>query len=221
MMPAWGRRRADHAVAVVVVLLATGLSGRPVLAAESWTVDIGRSHLVVHAFAAGLLSPVLHDHHLVPEQWSGTVTFASERPPEARLTITIQAGSFRNRQPELSADNLETVERQVRGPGVLDAGQHPEIVYRAEGVDVEERWSSEGTDGLRGTLQGQLTLRGRSRPVAVPVVAQWTRDRLRATGTATLRQSVFGIEPYRRFLGTVAVRDEVLVEFTVEAVRDR
>jgi polyisoprenoid-binding protein YceI len=212
-------RRPDRAVVLVLVLLATWLAG-PAAADNPWTVDVARSHLVVHALAAGLLSPVLHDHHLTPERWSGTIAFAPERLPDVGLTITIAADSFRNRQPELSPEDLETVETQVRGAGVLHAADHPEIVYRAERVDVEERWAAEGMEGLRGTLAGQLTLRGQSRPLAVPVVAQWSGDRLRATGRASLRQTDFGIEPYRRFLGTVAVRDEVLVEFTIEAVRD-
>ena len=215
------RRRPGHAVAVTLALLATGLAGRAAGAQEAWRVDVGRSHLVVHVFAAGLLSPVLHDHHLVPEQWSGALTFAPERLPDVGVTVTIAADSFRDRQPALSAEDLTTVEAQVRGPGVLDAARHPEIVYRAQRLDVQERRSTEGMDGVGGTLQGQLTLRGRSRPLAVPVVAQWSGDRLRVTGSVSLRQTDFGIEPYRRFLGTVAVRDEVVVELTVEAVRGR
>lgn len=219
MKPAGYHRSGRATAALVLALLATGLGERPASAQEAWRVDIGRSHLVVRAFAAGLLSPVLHDHHLVPEQWSGTVAFTPELP-DVRLTIVIVAGSLRDRQPALSPEDLKTVEEQVRGPGVLDAGRHPEIVYRAERIDVEERWAAQGMSGLQGTLGGQLTLRGQRRPLGVPVVAQWSGDRLRATGSASLRQTDFGIEPYRRFLGTVAVRDEVLVEFTIEAVRD-
>jgi polyisoprenoid-binding protein YceI len=211
-----GLSRPRHALVAVVVLLAAAVAG-PAAAEETWTVDAARSHLLVYAFAAGVLSPVLHDHHLAPERWSGVLAFDPERLAALRLVVTIAADSFRDRQPALSEDDRRTVEAQVRGPGILDTARHPEIVNRAERIEVHER----STDALRGTLHGLLTLRGRSRPLAVPVAAQWSADRLRATGRVTVRQTDHGIEPYRRFLGSVAIRDEIAVEFTVEAVRGR
>jgi polyisoprenoid-binding protein YceI len=214
-LPSHGRYRPRPTLVAVVALLTAALAGRGVAAEETWTVDAARSHLVVHAFAAGVLSPVLHDHHLAPERWSGVLAFDPERPAVLRLVLTIAADTFRDRQPALSEEDRRTVEGQVRGPGILDAARHPEIVYRAERIEVHER----STDALRGTLHGELTLRGRSRPLAVPVTAQWSADRLRATGRVTVRQTDHGIEPYRRFLGSIAIRDEIAVEFTVEAVR--
>ena len=208
-------RRPGHALAALLALLAAAVAGRATAAPETWTVDAARSHLLVHAFAAGVLSPVLHDHHLAPERWSGVLAFDPESPAVLRLAVTMAADSFRDRQPALSEKDRRTVEAEVRGPGILDAATHPEIVYRAGRLEVHER----SADGLRGTLHGELTLRGRSRPLAVPVTAQWSADRLRATGRVTVRQTDHGIEPYRRFLGSVAIRDEIAVEFTVEAVR--
>ena len=71
------------------------------------------------------------------------------------------------------------------------------------------------------TLQvaGDLTLHGVTRRVTVPVSVQVMADRLRADGTAVVRQTEFNIRPVTAGAGTVRVKNEVDVSFSVAARR--
>lgn len=180
-----------------------------------WTIQTATSHLVIHVKSSGLLSPVLHDHHFVPAQWAGHICFDPATPEDLGVGLTIQAASLENRQPELSADDLATVERQVKGPEILHVDEHPVVQFEGDELSIEQ--SSPGF--ASGTVAGRLTLRGVTNELGVPVTARWDEAHLRAAGTVAFKQSAFGIRPYRRYLGTVRVKDEVTVEFVVEAAR--
>ena len=175
----------------------------------------GQSQVVVHVRPAGLFAGRLHEHHFVPTRWSGRVCFDPERPGEVDLELTFEADSLEDRQPELSPEDIETVERQVRGPEVLDAATYPVIRYRGERLTVD----THDRKRLEGTLHGELSLHGQTRRLQVPLTARWTDDHLRATGIVDFNQSDFGIEPYSRFLGTVSVQDRVSIEFAIDAER--
>jgi polyisoprenoid-binding protein YceI len=64
-----------------------------------------------------------------------------------------------------------------------------------------------------------LTLHGVSRTVGGPVDVKLSGDRLTGSGTVTVKQTEFGIEPVSAGLGTVKVKDEVTVTYTFTARR--
>jgi len=212
------RRRAARAL--VTAGLAVLAVWSPGLAAPRiWRVDHSQSRLVVHVFRKGLLSPALHDHHFVPERWSATVTFDPARPEPVEVSVTVAADSLRDRQPELSPDDIRTVEAQARGPKGLDAERYPVIAFTA--VRLELSGPASGAAGsARGVLAGVLELHGRTRQVRAPLRARWTAESLDAEGEVSVKQSDFGIEPYRALLGAIAVQDRVSVEFAVRATAE-
>lgn len=199
---------------LLAVLVAGGMALSPsASAAPRWHVDTQASTFVVHVRPRGLLSPTLHELFLSPERWTGSFLFSPEQPERLQLELVVRADSLKARQPALSAEDLEKIEQQVRGVRVLDAEHSPEIVYKADRLVLEER----RPDGLRGTLQGELTLHGQTWQLPVPVEAHWGQDGLVAEGQVTLLQSDFGIEPYERYLGMYSVQDEVEVRYHVLA----
>ncbi len=66
-------------------------------------------------------------------------------------------------------------------------------------------------DTGRWRVQGELALHGQIRPMAVNV----SLENGRYKGSATLRQSDFGIVPISIVGGTVRVKDEVKVDFDI------
>lgn len=203
-------RAARTRFLLLAALVAGGVAlSQSARAAPRWSVDTQTSTLVVYVHPRGLLSPTLHELFLSPERWTGTLLFSPEQPERTQVELVVQADSLRTRQPALSAEDLEKIDQQVRGVRILDAEHHPEILYKADRLVVEER----RPEGLRGTLQGELTLHGQTWKLPVPVEAHWDKDGLVAEGQVTFRQSDFGIEPYQRFLGTYAVQDEVEVRY--------
>ena len=64
------------------------------------------------------------------------------------------------------------------------------------------------------TVEGALTIRGETEPVAID--AELTDDRVR--GSATVVQAGRGIKPYSTFLGALKLADEAGVEFDAALV---
>ena len=181
-----------------------------------WIADTAQSQLTVNVLPAGLFSSALHTHHFQPEDWKAEVVWDPSHPERARVVVEIAAGSLRDRQPRLSTKDIAKVEGQTRGSEVLDAARYPRILFEAGQLEARELRSDSGE--FRGTLAGTLTLHGRSRPLRFLFEGRVSNDRLEARAEITFKQSDFGIKPYSTALGTIAVRDEVIIHITLVAV---
>jgi polyisoprenoid-binding protein YceI len=199
------------------VLLATsvGSGGQAHASPGRWTADSERSRITVHVFRRGLLSAMAHHHHFVASKWRATATFEGASPLGAHVQVIIAAESLRDQQPALSQKDREKVDRQAAGPDVLDARRYPEIRFVSKPLDIEAGTSTRADGGLQGMLTGTLSVHGQERPVSVPVTATKEGNAWRARGAVTFKQSDFGIHPYSGFLGTIAVRDEVKLEYDI------
>jgi polyisoprenoid-binding protein YceI len=196
----------------MLVVLASGRTAQAEV--STWRIDTENSQLLAHVYRKGALSRFAHDHHFAPEKWSGRIILDPERPGQARVQIDIAASSLQDRQPKLSEKDVQKVDAMATGPHGVDAGRFPEIRLEADRLKVEEETETE----LAGTLVGRLYLHGRNRPIEIPVRARVSSSSIRAEGSVSFKQSEFGIEPYRSLLGTVAVQDQVVVEFRVVAL---
>jgi polyisoprenoid-binding protein YceI len=185
---------------------------------QEWRIDAERSRIVVHVDAAGLFSPFLKDHHFVPEQWSGSFRFDPDRPELIEIEVSVVADSLHNLQADLSPEDRETVDRQVRSPDILHVERYPEVRFSGSRMEIDQQVQGDNDDVLRGTLVGDLTIRGETRQIQIPFAVRLSTDWLGATGQTSFLQTDFGIERYSRFLGTVAVQDRVRVELEIEAV---
>lgn len=197
------------------LLLGLWSSGRAVAAPVEFRAVPERSTLVVNVYRAGAFSPLLHDHHFVPQRWTATARVDPRDPSAVALEVVVDAQSLRDRQPALSANQRRQVERQVRSPTVLDATRFPVIRFSADRLELET-WNP-STGALEGEVSGRLSLHGVERPLEVPVRGSLHGDRLQVEGRVAFLQTQFGIEPYRQLLGSIAVEDEVDVEFRIEA----
>ncbi|MBI2388582.1 MAG: YceI family protein [Deltaproteobacteria bacterium] len=214
------RTRSSVCFALAAALVASALGyAAPVRAApREYRVDTARSKLVVHVFRAGALSPMLHDHHFAATSWTAR-TFDPERPSETRALVIVQASSLRDRQPALSEKDRMKVDSQVQGPEILDAARHPVIRFELERLELDPS-SDPKKAFLRGELVGTLELHGHTRRVTIPAAARWSDDWLGVNGLVAFRQSDFGIEPYRKLGGAIAVQDGVEVELSLRATRE-
>jgi len=210
-------------IGILALAFAAGAAGG-LLGQETptgWRIVPAESRLTVNILPAGLLSSALHAHHFQPADWSGEIAWDPGRPGIVQVAVRIAADSLRDHQPELSAKDVAKVERQVRGPEVLDAGRFPKILFEAGRLE-RAQIPSGGEGEFRATLVGTLTLHGKSSPIEFPIHGRVAAARLEASGTATFRQSDFGIKPYKAALGTIAVKDEVTVDISlVAAARHR
>lgn len=197
---------------VVLLAIMVGVAVPARASAGGWTAEAGQSRITVHVLKKGLLSGLAHDHHFVAGRWRATATFDPASPSSTRIEVIVRADSLADEQPALSKTDREKVDRQAAGRDVLDAERFPEVRFAANALEVSPAAARPG-DAVQGTLQGTLSLHGQERPLAVPVAAVKEGDGWRAHGAVTFKQSDFGIRPYSGFAGTIAVHDELKLEY--------
>jgi polyisoprenoid-binding protein YceI len=91
----------------------------------------------------------------------------------------------------------------------LKAAESPTITFRVSSYDIEK-----GGPGVTGTLNGQLTIGGTTKPVAVQAAGQAAPDgTLHVTGTHDVVMTQFGLKPPTLMMGTMKVGDKVKVSF--------
>ena len=167
------------------------------------------SRLVVRTGKAGLLGFAGHEHLIQAREFSGRIVYYPQQPESSRVTVSIATGRLEVLTPPDTAE-IRKVTAAMRTE-VLDVAQYPEITLTSEAVE-------QARDTLR--LQAALTLKGQTRTVPLVLRVQMGPDTLRATTTFTVRQSDYGIRPYRGGPGgTVRVADAVTFDIDAIALR--
>ncbi len=180
-------------LAFLTVLLTAGVTRAQVV-----PVDTTKSKVIVHVFKAGLFGGFAHNHEIAAPVQSGTID-ASNRSVELRF----DARRMKVLDPDLPPDKREEVQSTMLSSKVLDAEKFPEIRFVSRSVTLA------GASAYRA--EGDLTLHGTTRPIAVPVSV--VEDHYVAT--VRLKQTDFGIQPVSLFGGTVKVKDEVEIRFEI------
>ena len=169
------------------------------------------SRLEVRTGKAGLLGFAGHKHVIRARLFSGRVTYYPSAPTESRVEIAIVTDSLAVLTPPDTTE-IRRVTAAMRTE-VLDVQRFPEIRFVSRSVTPVEH-------AFR--IVGALTLVGRTRDVPVDVKVAIAADTLRATAVFGVKQSDFGITPYRGGPGgTVRVADRVTFDIDVVAIRAR
>jgi polyisoprenoid-binding protein YceI len=139
---------------------------------------------------------------------AGTVQVASE-PNTSTVEVTIEMASVESG----SADR----DNHLRSPDFFDVDNHPTAHFRSTAVTVE---------GTRGTVTGQLTIKGVTRPVVLDVDYvgyardPWDNDRAVFSASATLNREDWGLA-WNMVLdaGGLLVSKQIDLEIEVELIR--
>jgi polyisoprenoid-binding protein YceI len=167
--------------------------------AQDRSIDSAHSSLKVRVFKSGLFSALAHDHEIEAPIAAGTVRMGDN----PSVTLEVHARELRVLDPDASANTRADVQKTMEGSDVLDVNRFPEISFQSTEIQKkeEQHW----------TVRGNLTLHGRTFAVDVDVVL---RDG-HFQGSAQLKQHDFGMTPISIGGGTVKVKDEVRIEFTI------
>jgi len=164
------------------------------------------SRFQVKTGKGGLLGFAGHDHLIRARAFSGRIVYYPNAPSDSHVEIVVPTDSLEVLTPPDTAE-IRKVTEAMRTK-VLHVDQYAAITFASKAVTPTD-------SGFR--VQGELTLVGQTRGVTVDLQAGIGADTLRATGTLSVKQTDFGIRPYRGGpAGTVRVADRVT--FTLEAV---
>jgi polyisoprenoid-binding protein YceI len=182
-------------------------------ATQEFRVDPAASTVTAHVRRGGLFGFAGHDHEVAVPNVQGRILLDPTEMTRSSVTLQFDATAMKvTGQGEPAADVPE-VQRVMLSERVLDAQRFPTITFASRRVSVLER----SADRLVLRIEGDLTLRGTTRPVALSVEVRMSPDRLTATGKTTVRQTDFGIRPVTAGAGTVRVKDEVELAYSVVA----
>ena len=167
------------------------------------------SRLVVRTGKAGLLGFAGHEHLIQAREFSGRIVYYPRQADASHVTVSIATERLEVLTPPDTAE-IRKVTAAMRAE-VLDVAQYPEITLTSQSVE-------EAGDTLR--VHAVLTMKGQTRTVPLVVRVRIGPDTLRATSTFTVRQSDYGIRPFRGGPGgTVRVADAVSFDIDVIALR--
>jgi polyisoprenoid-binding protein YceI len=163
--------------------------------------------LLIKTSRSGLGRRAGHDLILEVTRWSGQASVDPAEPANSTVSAEIEVGSVEVREGTggvlpLSGSDRDEIVKNIREK-VLHTSAHPVITFRSTRV--------QGTSEVF-TVEGDLTIMGRTRPVTVS--GRVSGDRL--TGGATVVQSQWGIKPYSALFGQLKVADPVEIEFDLE-----
>ena len=130
----------------------------------------------------------------------------STTPPRRTYSIVIDVRAMKVLDPGLSPKDRQDVQTRMMGPEVLDADRFQHIRFRSVAI--------EKGDGGRRSVRGELEVHGQTHAVTVNVV----RENDHYKGSASLKQTDFGITPISIAGGTVKVKDEIKIDFDIVTI---
>ena len=159
--------------------------------------------LEVRTYREGVAARAGHDLIILVTRWDATVEVGAD-PGQWSVTLSADSRSLEIREglggvkPLTDHDRAEirkTIDAKVLGGRPID--------FRSGDVRL--------ADG-RALVQGELSMAGVTRPLTAELTVA---DGPAISGTVRVRQSDWGIKPYRGLMGALKVRDEV--EIVIEA----
>ena len=179
--------------------------------ASTYNIVASESSLTVFVAKDGALARMAHDHNIGVKSFSGKVTIPANGASAGTLELDADARSLTILDQISAKDKAEITNNM--NTSVLESAKFPKITFRSTSIS---NFSQNGNNA-NFTVNGDLTLHGATRRIAVPVSVAQAGSSLRATGHYTLRQTDFGIKPYSAFLGAIKVKNEVVIKFNIVA----
>lgn len=173
------------------------------LYSQSQAIDVNKSSLKIRVFKSGAFSAFAHDHEIQAPIEEGKID--SSASPSVQLRV--DSRKMRVLDPEVSVDKRTEIQHTMEGNAVLDVEHFPEISYRSTAITK--------TGDAHWEVRENLSLHGKNQPVVVLVAFEGGHYH----GSASFKQSDFGINPIRIAGGSVKVKDEVKIEFDIVPVQ--
>lgn len=160
------------------------------------------SKITIHVHRSGLFSAFGHDHIV-------SAPIAQGKLDTTRKTaeIVVAAKQMKVVDTDVSEKDRAEIQATMLGPSVLNSDKFPEIRFQSSHVE-----EIKAKEGHRFRVTGNLVLHG--------VTKELTFDVDRNTegqyhGKTKLKQTEFGIQPVSVAGGTVKVKDELEIEFSI------
>jgi polyisoprenoid-binding protein YceI len=160
------------------------------------------SEITIHVHRSGLFSAFGHDHIV-------SAPIAQGKLDTTRKTaeIVVAAKQMKVVDTDVSEKDRAEIQATMVGPSVLNSDKFPEIRFQSSHVE-----EIKAKEGHRFRVTGNLALHGVTRELTFDVDRNIEGQ---YHGKTKLKQTEFGIQPVSVAGGTVKVRDELEIEFSI------
>jgi len=175
-------------------------------------VDLAKSRVYVFVGKTGLghnhaVSGLLQAGRVVlgAADQAGTLVFDMR----SFIADSVEARKALGLPGETDASTQKQVQANMTGPDVLDVARHPTAT-----LQIRSAFSSKQQVSGRPPvyeLIGAFTLHGVTRDVMIPVEVEQRGEWLRLRGMFVIKQTDFGMKPYKKLGGVVGVTDELRI----------
>jgi polyisoprenoid-binding protein YceI len=162
-------------------------------------IDVEKSKLTIHVGKAGLFSVAGHEHQISAPIAEGVV---NEAEP-AHISFRIDAPKLALMKEINESEANQAQIQQTMQTKVLESERYPAIEFHSTSVakSADNAWQ----------VKGELTLHGQTHAVNATV----RRQAEAYVGRCQIKQTDFGITPVTAGGGTVKVKNELEIEFSV------
>ena len=157
--------------------------------------------LSVKTKRTGAAAKAGHDLRIDVTAWQATLE-VGEDPTQASIVLDADATSLRVREgtgglQALGDDDKASIQQTI-----------DDNVLKRQAIEFRSTAVQASADGNRISVQGELTLVGKARPIAFDLAVA---DDGKLSGSAVVKQTDWGIAPYSALFGALKVADEVEV----------
>jgi polyisoprenoid-binding protein YceI len=179
-----------------------------------YRVANAESLVVIEVRRGGSLARLGHDHVVASHDVTGYVA-----PAEGRADLYIALAKLAVDEPELRKEagfDTQPTESDIEGTRsnmlthVLEAERFPFALIAVAGADAKQK---------KATLTLAITLHGHGRTFQVPAEVEADGKSISVSGKLAFNQSDFGITPYSLLGGAIAVKDGLVLRFSIRANR--
>lgn len=180
----------------------------------SFSVQPAESRFTVKVGRAGFLKAFGHDHLIEIRGIVGDVDWRPDVPQMSSIHIEIDANSLTVIDEGISDADRATIQAEMEGTA-LDVTNYPKIVFASRELSL-----SRGDGERKGNLKGELTLRGVTDEVQIPLTLTVGDQKLRAQGAFKIKGSDFGVPQIKAAGGSVKTKNELELTFELVATRN-
>lgn len=144
------------------------------------------------------------------ETFEGDFDMNEENPEASSISVRIEAGSINTRNGQRDA--------HLRSPDFLDAENHPHLTFTSTSIEL--------LDGKKAVLNGDLTIRGTTRPVSMDVEfigsakSPWGATSYGFNGITTINRKDWNLTWNQALeTGGMLVGDEITIDIELELVK--
>jgi hypothetical protein len=188
---------------------------------REYRVDASESLLQVLVYRGGAMARLGHNHVIASHHLAGSIHVAEDplatrfdiRFPVNELSIDepgLREAAGPEFPPQVPQSAREGTRVNLLSESLLDGARYPHVRLRATDV----RAANGGYD-----VGVQVTFKGTSYSLRVPVAVSHAAGVVVATGEFPLKQSELGLKPFSVAMGTLVVLDDMRIRFRLTARR--